>query len=90
MRFLMFAPPEGGSGIVATKPVPGMTAAKVGGPTNIAWETYDIDSAYKELAGRGVVFTQPPSREPWGTQAIFQDQDGNQFQLHEGRVTPQK
>lgn len=41
----------------------------------------DVEATHAELAGRGVVFTQPPKREEWGTSAIFADPDGNGFVL---------
>jgi len=38
----------------------------------------DIDLAYSQLAGKGVEFTAPPARQPWGgTLAHFKDPDGN-------------
>lgn len=38
----------------------------------------DIDQAYSQLAGKGVEFTTPPARQPWGgTLAHFKDPDGN-------------
>lgn len=83
-RFLMFAPPGGGAKIVATKPVPGIPGAHVGGPTNIAWETDDVPATYAALRAKGVEFTQPPTPQPWGgLQALFADQDGNVFQLNQ-------
>jgi catechol 2,3-dioxygenase-like lactoylglutathione lyase family enzyme len=41
----------------------------------------NLDRTYEELSGRGVVFAGPPKKEPWGSFAIFQDPDGNQFVL---------
>ena len=35
----------------------------------------------EELKARGVKFTQEPKVESWGTQAQFEDQDGNGFVL---------
>ena len=82
-RFLMFSPPGGGANIVLSKPVPGVPNARVGGFTNIAWETDVQQGPYELLKARGVEFTQPPTRQPWGTEARFSDQDGHIFQLHQ-------
>lgn len=43
--------------------------------------TDDLDRTYRELLQRGVVFTAPPTKQPWGQFAKFQDADGNQFVL---------
>jgi catechol 2,3-dioxygenase-like lactoylglutathione lyase family enzyme len=83
-RFLMFAPSDGGANLVATRPFPGATSAKLGGPTNIAWETDDLQATYEKLTAAGVAFTQPPKQQPWGgSEALSADQDGNIFQLHQ-------
>jgi predicted enzyme related to lactoylglutathione lyase len=41
----------------------------------------DVDYTYKQLSDRGVVFTGPPEKQPWGTFARFLDPDGNSFIL---------
>jgi uncharacterized glyoxalase superfamily protein PhnB len=33
-------------------------------------------AVYEELKARGVEFTQPPKKEPWGEHAIFRDSEG--------------
>lgn len=84
-RFLMFAPPGGGTRLVISKPVPGMAGARVGGFSNIAWETDNIQATYEALRAKGVEFTQPPAMQPWGgIQAAFADQDGNIMMLQQG------
>jgi lactoylglutathione lyase len=81
-RFLMFAPPGGGTKLVASGPIPGREERKAGGFTNIAWEVDDIQATCEAWAAKGVQFPQPPTKQPWGgVQAVFADQDGNQFQL---------
>ncbi len=37
----------------------------------------NVTSTYEELKARGVEFTQPPKKEPWGEHAIFKDTEGN-------------
>jgi predicted enzyme related to lactoylglutathione lyase len=42
----------------------------------------DVDAAYRELSAKGVRFTMPPSKQPWGGyMALFADPDGNVFHL---------
>lgn len=53
----------------------------VPGPFHGAFACDNVDQTYQELSSRGVEFLKPPKKEPWGTFAIFQDPDGNQFVL---------
>jgi catechol 2,3-dioxygenase-like lactoylglutathione lyase family enzyme len=41
----------------------------------------DAQKTYEELGARGVEFSGPPQKQPWGTFLKFQDPDGNQFVL---------
>ena len=41
----------------------------------------DVEATWRQLSGRGVEFTTPPKREPWGIYAEFVDPDGNEFVL---------
>jgi predicted enzyme related to lactoylglutathione lyase len=54
---------------------------RVGTFSNVTFVTDDIDRTHQELSARGVVFTAPPTKQPWGQFAKFQDLDGNQFVL---------
>ena len=54
---------------------------RIGSFSNITFMTDDVDRTYRELQGRGVVFTAPPTKQPWGQFAKFQDVDGNPFVL---------
>jgi len=48
-------------------------------------ETDDFSRDYGGLVARGVSFVRPPSREPYGTVAVFEDLYGNRFDLIERR-----
>lgn len=51
---------------------------EVGRFTGLSLEVADIDAAYSRLSSAGVVFTYPPTKEPWGgTLAHFKDCSGN-------------
>jgi catechol 2,3-dioxygenase-like lactoylglutathione lyase family enzyme len=41
----------------------------------------DIYATYEELKSKGVVFTKPPTKEFYGTEALFKDDSGNWFSL---------
>jgi predicted enzyme related to lactoylglutathione lyase len=51
---------------------------RIGTFSNVTFTTDDIDRTHQELTARGVVFTPPPTKQPWGQFAKFQDVDGNQ------------
>ena len=38
-----------------------------------------LEKTYEELVAKGVEFVTPPTKEPWGSFAIFKDIDGNRF-----------
>jgi predicted enzyme related to lactoylglutathione lyase len=52
---------------------------RIGSFQNLSFGVDDVDKTYRELSERGVEFTQPPTKEPWGSYAIFKDPDGNTF-----------
>jgi predicted enzyme related to lactoylglutathione lyase len=37
----------------------------------------NVKTTYAELQAKGVEFTQPPKKEPWGEHAILKDSEGN-------------
>jgi catechol 2,3-dioxygenase-like lactoylglutathione lyase family enzyme len=41
----------------------------------------NVERTYEELRARGVEFTGPPQKQPWGTFAVMKDPDGNQLVL---------
>ncbi|WP_181449248.1 VOC family protein [Nonomuraea aridisoli] len=41
----------------------------------------DIVETCRELAARGVEFTEERSRQPWGWSAVFKDDEGHLFHL---------
>jgi catechol 2,3-dioxygenase-like lactoylglutathione lyase family enzyme len=52
-----------------------------GAAGGLFFSTDDIQSSYEELKGRGVEFTQEPTKQPYGVDAGFRDPSGNQFRL---------
>jgi predicted enzyme related to lactoylglutathione lyase len=43
----------------------------------------DIESDFRQLSEKGVEFVGPPQTQPWGTDAVFRDPDGNQLVLQQ-------
>ena len=58
---------------------------RVGTFTGVSFECADIDLTYRELLAKGVVFDEPPKKQPWGTFTTFKDSEGNGFVLSEAR-----
>jgi predicted enzyme related to lactoylglutathione lyase len=65
---------------------PGTPAKGEGGSAVYTIEVEDIRTAFETLQSRGVKFAPPEILEfPWGYAARFQDPDGNQPQVREGK-----
>ena len=47
------------------------------------FHTKNIQATYEELKSKGVVFKKPPTKEFYGTEALFMDDSGNWFSLGE-------
>jgi len=48
---------------------------------NGAFACDNVEQTHQELTAKGVQFTKPPQKAPWGTFAIFKDPDDNTFLL---------
>jgi len=54
----------------------------VGRHSGIGLEVTDLEAEHARLAGLGVRFTMPPTKQPWGGfMAMIADADGNVFYL---------
>ena len=53
----------------------------IGGFMNVTFAAQDVEATVEELKARGVKFVQEAKKADWGTSAIFEDPDGNQFLL---------
>lgn len=61
------------------------TLALVGRFVGTSLRVDDVDSVYAQLRAKGVEFTAPPEKQPWGgTLAHFRDPDGNVLTLLSG------
>jgi len=91
-RWVVVAPPGGrssGASILLARAVGEAQLASVGNQTGgrvfIFVETDDFARDHARLLAEGVRFVRPPSREAYGTVAVFEDLYGNRFDLIERR-----
>ncbi len=54
---------------------------RIGTFVNTSWEVDNVEKAYAELGAKGVEFTAPPVKQPWGTSVIMKDSEGNSIVL---------
>src|SRR6516225_2521557 len=52
---------------------------RIGSHQPVTFWSDDVEATSRLLKSRGVSFVKEPKKEPWGTAAVFKDQDGNQF-----------
>ena len=76
-----------GAGILLARAASEEQSASVGNQTGgrvfVFVETDDFWGDYTRLVEGGVVFVRPPSEEPYGTVAVFEDLYGNGWDLLE-------
>ncbi len=53
------------------------------GNSGISFMSKDVAKDEKALRAKGVEFSQPTTKEDWGTSAAFKDPDGNEFWIIE-------
>ena len=82
-RWVAIAPPDGSALLALVAPRLGTEKARlIGRATQIGFISEDINSTYDLWQSRGVRFDHPPQQTIFGvTLAIFQDIDGNTFEL---------
>lgn len=86
-RWVRVAPAGGGAAfLLARADTPEQKAAvgrQTGGRVGFFLTTDDVARDHAAMISRGVVFTEAPRREPYGTVAVFSDLYGNRFDLIE-------
>ena len=61
-----------------------------GGMHGLGLSVDDCQKTYEELSAKGVEFIQPPSKRPYGTEALCRDNSGNWLVLvEESSYTPE-
>lgn len=87
--YASFAPEGIRLGLARVDPNAPESTSLVGRHTGVAFGVPDLDAAHAQLAAKGVRFTMPPSRQPWGGyMATFADPDDNIFYLDQLREEP--
>ena len=61
---------------------------QAGGRVALFLNTSDLDADYQRMRRAGVVFEEPPRREPYGTVAVFRDLYGNRWDLIQLHPSP--
>jgi catechol 2,3-dioxygenase-like lactoylglutathione lyase family enzyme len=84
-RWVRVGPAGGGAALLLAKAVTAEQQSRVGNQTGgrvmMFVETDDFERDYVRMCDAGVVFTQVPRREKYGTVAVFEDLYGNRFDL---------
>lgn len=84
-RWVLVAPPGGGTQLLLAKAASPEQAARVGDQTGgrvfLFLHTDDFQRDYAAFKARGVIFLEEPRHEPYGTVAVFQDLCGNTWDL---------
>ena len=82
-RFVMIAPPDGTALLALVAPKPDCEEYKlIGQPGQVVFVTDDVTAKFHAWQDRGVRFRHPPQMTTWGGMVtIFEDVDGNSFEL---------
>lgn len=90
-RWVKVRAPNGGPAILLAKAIGERQIASVGNQTGgrvfVFLETDDFRRDYDALVAKGVRFVRPPTAEPYGTVAVFEDCHGNLFDLIQPAIT---
>jgi catechol 2,3-dioxygenase-like lactoylglutathione lyase family enzyme len=80
MRWVQVRPPGGGTALTLVTWFESMPAGSLRG---LALGVTDLQAHYETLTARGVEFEGPPTRQPWGIEAVVHDPDGNGIVLQQ-------
>jgi predicted enzyme related to lactoylglutathione lyase len=86
MRWLTVQPAGGQTNLVLFKAGPTPMGEKpAGGWTGMVLHTQDVDALHADLTAKGVKITTGIRDLPWGRDLIFEDPDGNSFNVVQPR-----
>lgn len=83
-RWIEIAPPDGGPLLVLTSRSDGEAPPRDRGAlpdSPVLFSCDDIEHTHRELTERGVRFSTPPTRMPFGWWAVFEDDEGTRYGL---------
>ena len=78
-RWIELSIPGAETGIVLF--TPNGQEDRIGSFINTSWEVDNIDKTFAELQSKGVEFSGPPEKQPWGSFVKMTDSEGNQIVL---------
>lgn len=82
IRWVSVTPPRGR---VMLSLVTWFETMPAGSLRGLVLRSRDVKGDYEKLRARGVEFEGPPEEQPWGTETVFLDPDGNRFVLQQPR-----
>lgn len=89
-RWVLVAPPGGGTSLLlaraSTPDQARFVGDQTGGRVFLFLQTDDFWRDYRRYEAAGVRFVRPPSEEPYGTVAVFEDLYGTRWDLIEYRA----
>ncbi len=80
MRWVQVVPKGGGTSLTLVTWFDTMPAGSLRG---LVLRSDDIQADYERLTSRGVRFEGPPLKQPWATETVFSDPDGNGIVLQQ-------
>ena len=80
LRWVQVAPKGGGTALTLVTWFESMPAGSLRG---LVLTSNDLQADYERLAAKGVEFDQPPRRQPWATEAVLHDPDGNSLVIQQ-------
>jgi catechol 2,3-dioxygenase-like lactoylglutathione lyase family enzyme len=84
-RWVVVRPAGGQTGLLLARAdgerQAGIVGEQFAGRVGLFLRVDDFDAAYARMAAAGVRFVSPPRGEPYGRVAVFQDLEGNRWDL---------
>lgn len=80
MRWIQVAPDDGATALTLVTWFEQMPPGCVQG---LVLASDDLTADYRALVAKGVPFGSPPQQQPWATEAVLHDPDGNMIVLQQ-------
>jgi catechol 2,3-dioxygenase-like lactoylglutathione lyase family enzyme len=80
IRWVQVAPKGAGTALTLVTWFESMPAGSLQG---LVLRSSNLQADYEELVAKGVQFDGPPQRQPWATEAVLHDPDGNRLVLQQ-------
>jgi catechol 2,3-dioxygenase-like lactoylglutathione lyase family enzyme len=80
LRWVQVAPEASGTALTLVTWFESMPAGSLRG---LVLTSNDLQADYEQLVAKGVEFDEPPRRQPWATEAVLHDPDGNSLVLQQ-------